>query len=344
MRTINVGKMIGDSKVNRFFIIVFMVGMSILLFDGYDQGVYGVALPTLMMDTGISAKVFGLIGSNTLYGMMIGGIVAGMLADRIGRKKVLILGIIVYALFTGLMGFGKSAAFFSVCRIIAGAGLAGVVPITVALLTEYSPFVHRSKLVTISTLGIPIGTMISALIGMGILPVYGWRPMFWIGFIPLIFVVFVSFSIPESMDRLIKYNKLEKISETLTKVDPAYIPAQEDKYVVDSGNLNQAPFLSLFKNGLVQKTVLFWIMFAMVFFTHYGIITWLPKLMVQAGYPLTNSLMLLFFMGSGVYGIISLVYLIVTLNYANSFRATGLGWTSAMGRFGGSFGPLVGGY
>jgi AAHS family benzoate transporter-like MFS transporter len=397
MRTINLDKIIGESKFNKFFLGVFLLGFCVLLFDGYDQGVYGASLPNLMKDTGIGAPMFGLIGSYTLYGMVAGGIIFGMLADKIGRKKAMMIGVSFYAVFTGLMGFGNTVTEFSIYRVLAGMGLAGVAPVTVAAVSEYSPLTKRPALVTICTAGVPVGTIFSALIGMVILPAFGWRPMFWIGFIPLLMVVIVYLYFPESMDTLLKNGEKNKIRKILKEANPEYVPAQDDQFVTDAPKLTKVPFISLFQKDLAANTILFWIMFGSAMYTFYGIITWLPKIMMQAGYPLGSSLRfmltfslgsipgvliagpvahkfgykkaiviytlipailslvlsnkisasfflaILFVLGIGVYGAVGLIYAYVASIYTTAFRATGLGWGSAMGRAGGSLGPLIGG-
>ncbi|WP_282432368.1 MULTISPECIES: MFS transporter [unclassified Dehalobacter] len=225
MSTVNVLKTIGQSKMNKFFVIVAVLAFLGLLFDGYAQGVYSTSLPSLIQDTGIEPTVFGLIGSYTLYGMIAGGIIFGMLVDKIGNKKVFMLAIGFYAMFTGLMGTATTVWQFSLYQVLTGMGAAGIAPVTFAMLAEYSPLKNRIQLINTTTLGMPLGRMLSTLAGMAILPSFGWRPMFLIGFIPLILIVFCIFYLPESMQKLIKDDKREKIQKILKLVAPEYILA-----------------------------------------------------------------------------------------------------------------------
>ena len=264
-------------------------------------------------------------------------------------------------------------------------------------LTEYSPNAQRSALVAITTSGVPIGTMLSALIGMVVLPGVGWRPMYFIGFIPLIMVVLLYLFSPESIARLIKNGDKEQIRKTLKRANRDYIPHSDDEYVTGSSKVQKASFASLFRDGLAANTILFWLLFGMSMFTVYGMVTWLPKLMMTAGYALGSSLqlmftytlgaipgmflsgpitdrigfkkslmayslipailaiplatkpsaivtsILLFLVGAGIYGLMSVIYLYVATSYPSVSRGTGLGWASALGRLGGSFGPTIGG-
>lgn len=398
MRTVNVGEVIGKSKFNKFFLLVFITLLLVIVFDGFDQAVYGNALPTLMKSTGISASVFGLIGTYTLYGMMAGGILFGMLADRIGRKITLMIGVAFYCIGTGLFGFANTATQFTIFRIIAGMGLAGVAPVGIAIASEYSPVKNRPTIVSVVTAGVPIGSMIAPLLGMYMLPNYGWRPMYLTAFIPLIMIVVLMFLVPESMEKLVRKGENEKVGRILTKADPGFVPNKDNEYITTTSKKKSAPFTSLFKNGMARNTILFWLTFAFMMFINYGISTWLPKIMTTAGYPLgsslwfmftfslgslpaigisgwlankfgykktiltyiaisavlmllmmlkTNTVILsiqLFLIGGGMYGTVALIYTFIAVNYPNASRGTGVGWASSFGRFGGSFGPMVGGF
>ncbi|RJE48509.1 hypothetical protein A7K50_09660 [Dehalobacter sp. MCB1] len=397
MSKVNVSKLIGSSKMNSFFALVAILAFLGLLFDGYDQGVYGNSLPALMKDTGIAPTVFGLIGSYTLYGMMAGGIIFGMLADRIGNKKVFMLAIGFYAVFTGMMGTATEVWQLSLYRVLTGMGIAGIAPVTFALVAEYSPLKNRVNLISATTLGVPLGTMFSALVGKAIIPEYGWRPMFLLGFIPIVLIFICAAYLPESMQKLIKDGKRDQIQKLLKKSAPEHTPGADEQYEVDIKPSERGSFLSLWKDGMAVNTILYWVIMALCMFIVYGLITWLPKILMGAGYNLGSSLTLmitftlgaipgilisgpisnkiglkntlivysvipalvvlllmlklnitlvsvvLFILGAGMYGLMGLIYVFVSVGYPLAFRGTGLGWSSAMGRFGGSFAPIIGG-
>lgn len=294
MSTVNVPKTIDQSKMNRFFVIVAVLAFLGLLFDGYAQGVYSTSLPSLIQDTGLEPTVFGLIGSYTLYGMIAGGIIFGMLADKIGNKKVFMLAIGFYAMFTGLMGTATTVWQFSLYQVLTGMGAAGIAPVTFAMLAEYSPLKNRVQLINATTLGMPLGRMLSTMAGMAILPSFGWRPMFLIGFIPLILIVFCIFYLPESMQKLIKDDKREKIQKILKSVAPEHTPSIDEQYETEIRPSDKGSFLSLFRNGMAVNTILYWLIMALCMFIIYGLVTWLPKMMMGAGYNLGSSLTFFF--------------------------------------------------
>ena len=399
MSRVNIAELIDRGPFNRFYLTVFALLFLLILFDGYDQGVYGTALPSLIEESGLSPSVFGLIASFTLYGMMAGGIVLGMLADKIGRKATLILGTVIFCVGTGLFGFMSEPIGFTICRALAGFGLAGVSPVAITLATEYSPIKNRATIVTVVTAGVPIGTMLAPLVGLLILPQFGWRPMYWIGFIPLVMVVLIPLFIPESMDVLLRKNKSDEIKRILGKAQPGFVVSEDSEFVIAAEEKIQPSFFgsftSLFKDGKALNTLLLWLVFGLIMFTVYCMTTWLPQLMKIAGYNLDNSLffmliftlgsipgvgisgrianifgykktiiayvlmaavmimavsskpsfvilsVLLFFVGAGIFGGMGLIFAYTSQSYENSIRATAVGWASAMGRFGGSFGPLI---
>jgi AAHS family benzoate transporter-like MFS transporter len=398
MRAVNVSQMIADSKFNRFFAIVFVLCCAVLVCDGYDQGIYGAAMPLMMKDTGIGAATFGLIGSYTLYGMMFGGLFFGFLADRVGRKRMIQVSVACYSLGAGLFGLSYTPLQFGLCRVLTGFGLGGIVPITIAMLTEYAPRSKRSTMVIISTLSVPVGTSLSALAGVFILPAFGWRAMFLLGCVPVLGILVLQAYMPESMEHLVKHTDNPKIRQILARSTPDYIASPEDDYITDYKSKSNAPVSNLFKNGFAFITVLFWIMFGCVMLSGYFMAVWMPKLMTQMGFPLKSSL---FFMFTYYFGCVpalfiaakvvnrmgyinglavftitpavllllmrvqshwiitalelfiiggciiggahGVLYTYISTTYPNAFRGTGLGTASAFGRFGGSFGPAIGG-
>lgn len=396
-KKVNVGRIIGDSKYNRYFVGIFTVLTLIYLFDGYDQSIYGVTLPTMMKETGIGSEVFGLIGSAGMWGMMIGAIFFGMLADKIGRVKSLIACTFVYAFFGGMIGFAQTATEIAIYRTLSGAGLAGVGPVAISLVTEYSSLKHRNTFSSLFPNAVPLGSVLAPIFGLLFLSSIGWRGLYFISFIPLLLIPLAKWYIPESMQYYVEKGDKEKIRRILKRANPEFVASEEDIYETDIKSIKGSSFVSMFKDGYARNTILFWIQFALIMFVTYGIVTWLPKLMVSMGYSMQNALSLMaiytiatipgtyiagkisrkygfrkvimasallftifaFIMSYNV-GVVSfivalivaggaqgavfgLTYAYITLSYPIAIRGTGIGWGSAIGRFGGAFGPLMGG-
>ena len=129
-----------------------------------------------------------MLASTALAGMMFGAMLFGMLADKIGRKKVIIICVTLFSGFTFAGGFASNPTEFSILRFIAGLGIGGVLPNLVALTSEYAPQKFRSTLVTAMFSGYAMGGIMAALLGVAFTPTFGWKIMFFIAGIPLLFI------------------------------------------------------------------------------------------------------------------------------------------------------------
>ena len=139
MTLVKTGQVIAESKFNKFHFMILFWCTFIIVLDGYDLAVYGAVLPVLIDEWGLSNVQAGAMGSYGLIGVMFGAFFFGPLADRIGRKNVIIACFILFSVFTGLCGFADSPTSFSTYRFIAGLGLGGIMPNVIALMTDYSP-------------------------------------------------------------------------------------------------------------------------------------------------------------------------------------------------------------
>lgn len=300
MSDVKVNEIIEKGRLNKFFLVTFLVTLATMIFDGYDMNIFGVIVPALMKDMNLNPAQIGLLASYALYGMILGSVLFGMIADKIGRKKAIMLGILVYSVFTGLTGFAQSQTQFGIFRFLAGFGLAGVVPNAIAIEAEYSPQKNRGLLVTLISIGVPVGAMLASGLGMLLLAPYGWRVMLWLAFIPVLLIFVVYYYMPESMIFYVKNGERDKIRQTLKQANPEYAAKEDDNYVIPAQMRSEnAPFATLFKNGLARNTVLFWIAYFMNMFTIFGMQTWLPKMMMLMGYPLGSSLWFLLTFNTG---------------------------------------------
>lgn len=157
MNTVNVNEVIDKAKFTPFHFKVVFWCLIIILFDGYDLAINGVTLPLLMQDWGLSAVQAGMLASTALAGMMFGAMMFGTLADKIGRKKVIMICVLLFSGFTFAGGFASNPTEFSVLRFLAGLGIGGVMPNLVALTSEYAPARLRATLVTTMFSGYAVG-------------------------------------------------------------------------------------------------------------------------------------------------------------------------------------------
>lgn len=277
-------------------LVVIMCWFSMLA-DGYDLGIYGAVLPSLMeyKDWALSPAKAGAIGSYALVGMLIGAVSVGTVTDVIGRKKTLAFCVTLFSVMMGLAAMATSPELFGLFRFLGGIALGGVIPTASAITIEYSPAERRSMMYAIMYTGYPIGGLLGALLSLYFLQDFGWRFLFWLGVLPILVVPFILKFLPESISFLMAKKRYE---EAKNIADRYGIPL--DSIKVDEENKEDrakkkfAAVSALFARENLRATIFFWITFFMGLLMIYGLSTWLPKMMKEAGYPLGSSLGFLF--------------------------------------------------
>lgn len=288
-RRVNPNKVIDEGKFNKFYFGVFVLLLLALIFDGYDMGIYGVTLPSIMTDIGINPTQTGLLASAGMYGMMLGALFFGMLSDIIGRKKVIIIGIFIYSIFNAIVVLIDSYASFAVVRFIGGMGMGAITPVVMTLLSEYTPRANRTLLLSLVMIGVPLGQLLSSLAGVVLLEPMGWRFLYLVTLIALVIVGFVVTHVPDSMKFYVPRNDVKTIKKVLTKANPEFVQSESDVYELSVTNKQKASVTSLFKAGYARNTIFVWIAFFCNLYLFFGVSVWLPKLMTMLGYSLTSS-------------------------------------------------------
>lgn len=297
---LDINTVVDKAKFTAFHWNVLIWCLLIIIFDGYDLVIYGVALPLLMQEWSLSAVQAGLLASTALFGMMFGAMCFGTLSDKIGRKKTIMICVAIFSGFTFLGAFTSSPIEFGVLRFLAGLGIGGVMPNVVALMTEYAPKRIRSTLVALMFSGYAIGGMTSALLGAWLVADYGWKIMFYIAIVPFLALPLIWKCLPESLMFLTKTGKTKQVSEIVNKICPEQPVFTTTQFVVaEVAAVDQAPLRALFQQGRSFSTFMFWIAFFMCLLMVYALGSWLPKLMIQAGYSLGASMIFLFALNIG---------------------------------------------
>ena len=297
---INIEKVVNEAKFNSFhFLLVFWCGF-IIMFDGYDLVIYGSAIPILIKEWSLTPTQAGALGSYALIGMMFGALIFGPIADKIGRKNVILFCLALFSFFTFLIGFSNGPGQFGIYRFIAGLGLGGVMPNAVALTTEYSPKPLKSTLVSIMFSGYSLGGMLSAGLAILLLPKFGWQSLFFVGGLPLLFLPILYKTLPESSNFLLAKSNAENIKKVLKRINPSLQFQDGDSFVISNKEKQQGiSVMKLFHEKRALSTILLWISFFMCLLMIYGLNTWLPQLMLESGYPINSSLMFLLVLNLG---------------------------------------------
>ena len=296
---VSVNAVIDQAKFKPFHLTIVLWCLFIVIFDGYDLAINGVTLPLLMQEWNMTAVQAGMLASTALAGMMFGAMLFGMLADKIGRKKVILICVGLFSGFTFLGGFASNPTEFGALRFIAGLGIGGVLPNLVALTSEYAPQKLRSTLVTTMFSGYAVGGILAALLGVNLTGTYGWEIMFFIAGIPLLFLPVIWKYLPESLTFLVKKEELKKAKEIIQKIEPESKISESTQLILEEVKVPDASVAALFTQGRGVSTLLFWCCFFMCLLMVYALGSWLPKLMMAAGYSLGSSLLFLLSLNIG---------------------------------------------
>ena len=297
---INVNKWIDESKLNRFHILVILICLIIIMCDGYDLFVYGSTVPLLLKAFSMGPAYAGVIGSYALFGAAVGALLFGSLADKLGRKYTILCCASLFCIAMGVTGFTNSPGIFGLFRFIAGVGIGGSMPNVVALASEYMPVRNRAWAVAAVMSGMVLGGVVAAGIAMWLLPLYGWRAVYFVGVVPLLIIPVAVKFLPESPLRLIAKNRLNELRTLLLKLRPLESLAADSTFEINKGS-GKAPIVDLFRERRGFSTVLMWLLYFMSFYMVYGLGVWLPKLMMNKGFALSKGLWFLLILNLGAF-------------------------------------------
>jgi putative MFS transporter len=338
-----------------------------LLFDSMDVGILAFVLAALKVEWGLTPAEMGLVGTVNFIGMALGAALAGVWADRYGRKQLFIVTLLIYSLATGLNALATTLLMFMTLRFIVGFGLGGELPVVTTYVLESSPQRDRAKWVVWLQSFWAGGALVAAVISYFIIPEYGWRVGLFMGALPALYALYLRRTLPET---------------------PAFT-RQANKQTIGQ-NIKQ-----LWSVSYRRTTFVLWLLWFASVFSYYGMLLWMPSIMVMKGFTLIKSfeyvlLMTLvqipgyftaaYFVGkwgkkptlvtfmalsaisslafglspnvwtllaSGIclsffnLGAWGATYAYTAEQYPTSFRATGTGWAAGFGRIAGIIAPYL---
>lgn len=347
---------------------------AVAMLEGVDLQSTGVAAPRMAREFGLSMSQMGLAFSAGMFGLLPGAMIGGRLADRMGRKRVLLLSMVAFGAFSLLTAHVSSFALLLVARLCTGLGLGGAMPNLIALSAEAVAPRLRNTAVSVMYCGMPLGGALAAMIGVLSTGDAAWRHIFYVGGIaPLLVAPLVLAWLPES----------------------AAYAAQATRANAEDG---PPPTLAvLFGEGRGARTLQIWLSFFCTLIVLYFLLNWLPSLIVSRGLTRTQAgitqivfnvgsvvgvlavgtltdrwkprrvvaaiyaaIVIALFMlagvreltwisiavllaGMGVVGAQSMLYALAATSYPTRMRGTGVGAAVAVGRIGSIVGPLVAG-
>jgi len=290
---INIAELIDKSDISRSQLAVFILCTACLMMDGFDVQALSYVAPALVQDFKIAGSALGPVFAATNFGVLIGSLGLSVLADKIGRRPVLIAATSFFAIMTVLTAQAATVQQLLTLRFIAGIGLGSIIPQAAALVGEYAPARKRVSLIMITiTLGFNGGAAISGLITARLVEAFGWRSVFYIGgVLPLVIAFLMCFFLPESMQLLVLRNKSEKVGKWMRRNKPEAAAVGGVEYVVREENRAGVPIGHLFREGRALLTILIWLVNFMNLLNLYALTSWLPIVMRNAGYSISTAVL-----------------------------------------------------
>ncbi|MEX3960546.1 MFS transporter [Trinickia sp. EG282A] len=300
MRPVNIFQIADDARLTRFHASIFVMCCCLIISDGYDLAIAGIALPSIMSQLYVTPTQAGFMLSSALFGMMFGAIVFGIISDRVGRRLTMVICLFLISLFSVAAGFAHDALIFSGARFIAGIGIGGLMPITVAQMAEYSPRNIRSTLVTLMFSGYSVGGVFAGLICKFLLVHFGWRTVFFAAGFPVFLIPVILKMMPEAFSHLIRSRRDVELQNLAQKLNSRFVAQSDDVFAPpNDSTCERFTARELFRDGRKVGTLMIWLTFFMNLFIVYALSSWLVKLMIISGHDLSTAVNFAMFLHVG---------------------------------------------
>ena len=288
---VDVAAFIDAQPVGVFQIKLLSICAAVLLLDGFDTTAIGYVAPALAKEWHIGKAALGPVLSAGLFGLMIGALLFGPLADRIGRKKIIILSTLAFGIGTLITSLVNDVDTLVAVRVLTGLGLGGAMPNTVALTSEFSPHRRRATMVMVMFVGFSIGAALGGFLAAALIPHFGWRSVFVVGgAAPLLLAPILGWRLPESVRFLALTGRANaRVAELLSRINPKVGLVGSTRFVVDEPALKGIPVQHLFTDGRTFATLLLWVVFFMSLLDLYFLSNWLPTVLNDLGASISTA-------------------------------------------------------
>ncbi|GLO49525.1 4-hydroxybenzoate transporter PcaK [Pseudomonas putida] len=316
-KSLDVQSFINQQPLSRYQWRVVLLCFLIVFLDGLDTAAMGFIAPALSQEWGIDRASLGPVMSAALIGMVFGALGSGPLADRFGRKGVLVGAVLVFGGFSLASAYATNVDQLLVLRFLTGLGLGAGMPNATTLLSEYTPERLKSLLVTSMFCGFNLGMAGGGFISAKMIPAYGWHSLLVIGgVLPLLLALVLMVWLPESARFLVVRNRgTDKVRQTLSPIAPQVV-AEAGSFSVPEQKAVAARnvFALIFSGTYGMGTMLLWLTYFMGLVIVYLLTSWLPTLMRDSGASMEQAA----FIGA-------------LFQFGGVLSAVGVGW--AMDRF-----------
>jgi AAHS family 4-hydroxybenzoate transporter-like MFS transporter len=283
--TFDVADFIDRQPVGSFQVRVLLLCAAVLFIDGFDTQAIGYVAPAVAQDWTLPRAALGPVFSAGLFGLMLGALIFGPVADRLGRKKIMVFSVLAFGACTFATAFAQDVWWLLVLRFLTGLGLGGAMPNAVALTSEFSPHRRRATMVMVMFCGFSVGAALGGLLAAWMIPAFGWRSVFILGgVVPILFAPMLMAMLPESIRFLALSGRNDAdVAGLLKKVAPDQTVPAGLRPAIHEPKLDGIPVLHLFGEGRASVTLLLWVVFFMSLLDLYLLANWLPTVLHDLG-------------------------------------------------------------
>jgi putative MFS transporter len=297
--TANVAARLERLPMTRYQRLLFGIIATAWFFDSMDLGIMTFVLGSIKAEFGLSTAQAGLLASSSFLGMFLGAAIAGMLADKFGRKPVFQVSMIFWGVGSLMCGFATDANWLMAFRVILGFGMGMEFPIGLSMVSELVPAKSRGRYVAVLEGFWPLGFIAAGVLAYLALPLVGWRGIFIALSIPAIFVFIVRRYVPESPRWLEDAGRVEEADAVTRNIERNVVAANGGKALPAPAAVVDRPlhidkralFAELWHGVYAKRTIMLWALWFFALLGYYGLTSWLGALLQQAGYAVTKSVM-----------------------------------------------------
>ncbi len=289
---VDVSQLIDSRPLDAFRIRTIALCGVVALLDGFDTQAIAFVATAVAADWGLSVAAFGPVFGVGLFGLMLGALIFGPVADRYGRKNVILFATAWFGAFALLTASAESMSTLLIYRFLTGIGLGAALPNVIAMTAEYAPKRSCTTLVTIMFCGFPLGAVLGGLVSAQLIPAYGWPSVFILGgLLPLVLVPVLMAWLPESIRFLVgRGTEPERIAKICNRVGATTEYGAAHRYVMPEEKLLGLPIKHLFRDGRALGTSALRLVFFSNLLLLYFLVNWLPSVLQRAGLPLEQAI------------------------------------------------------